>query len=410
MNDLRHDINEVFAKQQAQLGDAAGTGNRMLRAATSGRRVNRQLWPSLAGVALVLVAAFAIGASIVIRGLHPRNVVTNHPSPSAIATPTATPAPTPMSQALQVPATTPVILFQDSVDRQQIDGVTWDGSASGRVGMAEPGMGFVQNPAGTLYGWTGSVRDRGGAVVGTVPASPNFKSFPGIWADDGRHICSMFSESPFGQAGGKPTTLQVTTVGKQTRNVVQVGRANEQGFIEVMACSIEKDRAVIVQSGSMHNAVQLWVVQLSSGRILWSRSYAADGTTIVNIQASRDGQFIAENQNSCCPTATKATTIYGPTGAVLAHPAGTVDGFSWDGSLALLGTYDGPVLVVNWKEGTVVWNGPSNAGYWSAMPEPGGRRIAVWVHATTVATGSPLLDVYAIAPDGQAVKLLTNVQ
>ena len=44
------------------------------------------------------------------------------------------------------------------------------------------------------------------------------------------------------------------------------------------------------------------------------------------------------------------------------------------------------------------------------MPEPGGRRIAVWVHDTTVATGSPLLDVYAIAPDGQAVKLLTNVQ
>jgi len=56
MNDLRRDINEVFAKQQGQLGDAAGTGNRMLRAATAGRRPNRQLWPSVAGVALVLVA------------------------------------------------------------------------------------------------------------------------------------------------------------------------------------------------------------------------------------------------------------------------------------------------------------------------------------------------------------------
>ena len=97
MNDLRRDINEVFAKQQAQLGDAAGTSNQMLRAATAGRRVDRQLWPSVAGVALVLVAAAAIGVSVVVRGLHPRNVVTNHPSHTPIATPTATPAPTPMS-------------------------------------------------------------------------------------------------------------------------------------------------------------------------------------------------------------------------------------------------------------------------------------------------------------------------
>ena len=67
MNDLRRDINEVFAKQQGQLGDVAGAGNRMLRAATAGRRINRQLWPSVAGVALVLVAASAIGVSVVIR-------------------------------------------------------------------------------------------------------------------------------------------------------------------------------------------------------------------------------------------------------------------------------------------------------------------------------------------------------
>src|SRR5438034_11540582 len=127
MNDLRRDINEVFAKQQGQLGDVAGAGNRMLRAATVGRRINRQLWPSVAGVALVLVAAAAIGVSVVVRGLHPRNVVTNHPSPTPIATPTATPAPTPMSQQLHVPDTTPVLLLHDPVDIQPIDGLKVDG-------------------------------------------------------------------------------------------------------------------------------------------------------------------------------------------------------------------------------------------------------------------------------------------
>ena len=66
MNDLRRDINEVFARQQSQLDDVSGAGNRMLREATAGRRINRQLWPSLAGVALVLTAASAIGVSVVI--------------------------------------------------------------------------------------------------------------------------------------------------------------------------------------------------------------------------------------------------------------------------------------------------------------------------------------------------------
>jgi hypothetical protein len=410
MNDLRRDINEVFAKQQVQLSDVASTSNRMLRAATGGRRVNRQLMPSLAGVALVLVAASAIGVSVVIRGLHPKNVVTNHASPTPNATPAPTPVPTPMSQLLQVPATTPVILFQDPVDRQQIDGSTWDGSARGRVGVTEAGMGFVQNPAGTLYGWTGSIHDRTGAVVGTLPANPNSKGFPGTWADDGRHICSMFAESAFGQAGGRPTTLQLTTVGQAPRNVVQVGRVYEQTSIAVAACSIEKDRAVVVQAGSIGNAVQFWVIQLSTGRTLWTRSYAADGP-IVHIQPSRDAEFIAEDKNNCCPTTAVTTTIYGPTGAVLAHPAGPLDAFSWDGSLAVIGNFNGPVSVVRWRDGTVVWNGPSDGVYVGAMPEPGGQRIAVIVSDPEHPEMRGIYggNVYVVGPDGQAVELLKSV-
>jgi len=147
MNDLRRDINEVFAKQQGQLGDVAGAGNRMLRAATAGRRSNRQLWSSVAGVALVLVAASAIGVSVVIRQMHPQNVVTTHPSPTPIATPT----PTPMSQPLSVPSKTPVILFRDPLNDQQLDGITWDGSARGRVTVSpDVAMGFTQNPAGMV--------------------------------------------------------------------------------------------------------------------------------------------------------------------------------------------------------------------------------------------------------------------
>jgi hypothetical protein len=403
MNDLRRDIKETFAREQMQLADVSQASNRMLRAAISGRRVNRQLWPSMAGVALVLIAASAVGVSVLIRGQHPKSVVTSHPTPTPIATATATPVPTPMSQALQVPSTTPVILFHDPLDDQQMDGITWDGSARGRVAVRpEIGTGFVQNPAGTLYGWTGYIRDRTGAVVASPPVTT--KGFIGTWADDGRHYCSMVSKSSAPPAGGEPTTLQVTAVGQAPRNVVQIGRVADQTSVGVAACSIEKDLAVAVQSSSTGNTVQFWVVRLSTGRILWTRPSG-------DIRASRDGQYIAEITFSQ-GTRSSTTTIYSATGAVLGHLAGRVEVFSWDGSLAVqMADYNGPVSVVRWRDGTILWSGPSDAGYYDALPEPGGQRIAISVldptHPQTSAF--PRRNVYVVGPDGQAAQLLTDV-
>jgi hypothetical protein len=402
MNDLRRDINEVFAKQQGQLADVAGTGNRMLRAATAGRRVNRQLWPSAAGLALVLVAASAIGVSIVIRGMHAKNVVTNPPSPTPIATPTATPAPTPMSQLLQVPATTPVILFRDSASETQLDGITWDGSARGRVAVdPDLGNGFWQNPAGTLYHWIRGISDRTGALV--AASATGFKGF-GTWTDDGQHYCSMVSKIAQPPAGISPSTLQVTTVGQPPRNVVQIGSFGDQTSVGVAACSLEKDRAIVVQSASSGNTVQFWVVKLSTGRILWTRPSG-------DIRSSRDGQYITEisyNQS----TGKSASTIYSPSGAVLGHVAGRVEAFSWDGSLAVqMADYNGPVSIIRWRDGKVLWNGPVDGGYLDALPEPGGQRIAVTVrdpkHPQT--GGFAPGNVYVVGPDGHAVELLTNV-
>lgn len=399
MNDLRRDINNVFAKQQAQLGDAAGAGDQMLRTATAGRRVNRQLWPSVAGVALVLVAASAIGVSVVIRGLHPNNVVTTHPSPTPIATPTAAPAPTPMSQRLQVPATTPVILFHDPVDAQQVDGISWDGSARGRV-AADPELrsGFLQNPTGTLYHWIGGISDRTGAVV--PAAATAFKGF-GTWADDGQHYCSMVSKSALPPAGGEPATLQLTTVGQAPKDVAQVGRMYDQSSSGVVACSPAKDRAIVAQWNSIGSTVQFWVLQLSTGRILWTRANTGD------IRASVDGQYIAEVSYNQATTA-----IYGASGAVLGHLAGAIDAFSWDGSLAVIGNFNnGPVSVVRWRDGTVVWSGPAGGSFLGAMPEPGGQRIAVTVsnpqHPQT--GGFYPGDVYVVGPDGHAIELLASV-
>jgi hypothetical protein len=398
MNNLRREINEVFASQQTQLGDVSQTSTHMLRAAIGTRRVNRQLWASVAGIALVLVAAAAVGAAVVIRGLNPKGVIAPHPSPTPIATPTASPAP--MSRQLQVAATTPVILFHDPIDVQQIDGITWDGSASGRVTFS-PGVenGFRQNPAGTLYQWIGGISDRVGTLVATTTS---FKGF-GTWADDGQHYCSMVSKSALPPAGGEPATLQVTAVGQTPRDVVQVARMYDQASAGVVACSVAKDRAVVAQWASIGTAVQFWVVQLTTGRVLWTRPSG-------DIRASRDGQYIAEiSYNQASRTST--TAIYGPTGAVLGHVAGAVNTFSWDGSLAVVADWEGPISIVRWRDGIVIWRGPSDGGYLGAISEPGGERIAVSVsdpqHPQT--GGFYPGNIYVIGPDGKAMKLLTNV-
>jgi hypothetical protein len=152
-------------------------------------------------------------------------------------------------------------------------------------------------------------------------------------------------------------------------------------------------------------AVQVWVIQLSTGRVLWTRSNTGD------IRTSIDGQYIAEISYNQA-TRNSTTTIYGASGAVLGHVAGAINAFSWDGSLAVIGNFNyGPVSVVRWRDGTVVWSGPASGGYLGAMPEPGGQRIAVTVsdpqHPQT--GGFYPGDVYVVGPDGHAVKLLTNV-
>jgi hypothetical protein len=260
----------------------------------------------------------------------------------------------------------------------------------------------MPHPAGSLFGGTGYIRDRSGTMV----ASPAIttKGFAGTWSDDGQHYCSMVSNSVLPPAGGEPATLQIAAVGQAPRNVVQVGRMYDQSSTGVAACSIQKDRAVVIHAGPTGNTLQFWVVQLSTGRTLWTKANGGD------IRPSIDGQYIAESSYDQT-TKTSTTKIYSSSGAVLGHVPGAVNTFSWDGSLAVTGDWQGMVSVVRWRDGTVVWTGPSDGGYLGAMPEPGGQRLAISAsdpqHPQT--GGFYPGNVYVVGPDGQATRLLTNV-
>ncbi len=406
MDKFRRDIHGVFARQQSGLGNSAGASDRLLRQALVPPQVRRHFVPQLAAALATLLVGAAIAYTVVImRGhLHSQNPVT-HLTPSATPKASATPvaAPTALALPLDVPPSTPVIIYFDPVNPEQADGVTWDGSRHGRIGgFGGQVFGLIQNPAGTLYSTFQDIRDRRGQVV--APVVRNSKPF-GLWSDDGRQYCQVVSASSLPPAGGEPATLRLVTLEGRVHNVAQVGTMYQQSGAGIAACSVEGDRAVVTQSTSIGTTLKFWVVQLSTGRILWSGAPAgASGNGSLGI--SRDGQFVAENGSPGT-----SSTIYGPTGAVVGHVAGTVEGFSWDGTLAVVAQDGGATSVVRWRDGTVVWSAPAGTLFSDMLPEAGGSKVAVAVqtpgHPQT--GGFPIVDVYAVSPDGTALQILANV-
>jgi hypothetical protein len=326
---------------------------------------------------------------------------------SPVASPTANPSPTPLAQPLHVPLTTPVILFHDPVNPDQVDGITWDGTASGRVASGAK-LGFSPNPAGTLYATLDrAIYDRSGHLVGSYGG--NMKGF-GTWADDEHHYCQMVGKSATPPASGEPATLQVGAPGETTRTVAQVGTVGQQATIAVAACSELSDRAVVVQSGGQGiGARQLWVVQLSTGHILWTRSYISDSTSVITIGASRDSQYITEAHSGAGQT--PGTTVYSATGSVLGRLTMFVASFSWDGTLAVVTSPEGSVSVIRWRDGNHLWGAPQGQTLDAAIPEPGGLRVAVSLRNPDYqqTTGFPPTDLYVIGSDGQATPLLQKV-
>jgi hypothetical protein len=396
MTKLRDEVRSAFDQEQSSLRDVGDARHRLMQGALAARDVPSSRGLQLAaGIAAVLIAAIVIATFALVRAGSQSRIV-----PATTPTPRAAVSPTPLRTVLNVPDSTPIITFGDPAKPDQIDGVTWDGKQYGVLPYQPTGLG---NPANSLFAGQTEIRDRSGKLVasGTFGA----KYFGGTWADDEVHFCQMVPFDYLG-ANGVPATLQVVTPGQPPRNVVQVGSVYEQASIGVAACSVLADRGVVVQSSGMGSAVQYWVVQLSTGKILWTHKLAAS----VDVIASRDAMYIAENVSSG-GVAAVGSTIYGPDGTAVTHLAQSVEALSWDGSLAVTdGGYGiGPVQVILWREGSVIWSAPSGHGLLQAKPQPDGTAFVIWVAPSTqFQAQSPIGDLYVISSSGQVIVRIAN--
>jgi hypothetical protein len=340
-----------------------------------------------AGIAAILLAAIVIGSFAYVRAVtHQRTVkppITT-PSPGSIPQP---PTPT-LTSPLGVSPSTPVILFGDFGQGSQLDGMTWDG----RSGVVSQRGGGDSNPAGTLFVSFPNILDRSGHVVAQLTGGPYADQavgqfFVGTWADDERHYCQVVPI--FGGATDVPGTLQLTTPGGNPRDVARVGlQSAQENVLQATACSVLADRAVIVQAvpGSSANVAQDWEVQLSTGHILWTHDLRGSGVT--RVVASRDGRSVAELQ------AGGTSTIFGADGSEAGHVNASVEGFSWDGSLAIVVGDQGHASVISWRDGTTVWTVPTDEGLAGFQPEPGGTSFAI----RTLNSG-----IYVVASSGRVI-------
>jgi hypothetical protein len=397
MSRLRDEVRSAFEREQAALGDVGDARHRLMHGAMVNRDVPAsRSWQWAAGVAAVLIAAIVITTFALVRSNTHSNVVPGA-SPSASSRPHV--SPTPLTNPLAVPDSTPILVYRDPAKADQIDGITWDGKTSGTLPGASLG---TPNPAENLFATSTEIRDRSGRVVATGTFGAKF--FTGTWADDQLHFCQMV---PFDAVGtsGLNTTLQLVSSDGKARKVAQIGSIGENTSITVAACSVLNDRAVVVQNNVIGTADKYWVLQLSTGQILWSHDMGS--TNAASVIASRDGMYVAEAQS---PNGPSGTTIYGPDGKQVAHSNLTVEAFSWDGSLAVvdLGYGTEPVKLISWRDGKVVWTAPSGYGLIQARAQPGGTEVAVLlIPGSQFSQESQTGNLYVLSASGKVVVHIT---
>ncbi len=345
---MRDDLRTALESQQSALGDVGDARQRLMHGAMLNRdQPAKRTWQWAAAVAAVLIAAIVITTFALVKaGGRTTPVPVATPSPHLQA------SPTPLTNGLVVPPGTAVILFHDPANFDQVDGVTWDGKTSGRVGVGATSGGNAA-PDGSHYQTLG---DKGADLP--------------FWADDSTHYCALVRTKSRDVTA--PGMLQIGAAGQAPRNVVKVGTfgaANlNAGGPTVVACSPAGDRAVVYQSGGQGIGVaEFWVIQLSTGRTIW---HGGSGGWIA---ASHDGRYVALSGQG-------GAVIYGPDGESLFHPASQVYAFSWDGDFAVVAGADGAPRIIYWISGELtIWSCPPGIGYqyWQAFPEPGGTRIAI---------------------------------
>jgi hypothetical protein len=281
---------------------------------------------------------------------------------------------------------------------QRLVALDWQGNLAGSAYPTSIVL-LQQAPDGSaLLTKDGSYIDTDGMVAGSGPAIS-------LIADDSQSICKFDS----GQSW-----LMTGPLRGQMHRVAPVGPTGPRGGLDVIACSATNDRAVILENG-MTGTTSIRVIALSTGRLLYQRSYAGQSVAVIS---SRDGRYLAE-QNSTVDAQGRFSasftiirrTIDGRIAARLDNQR--VLRFSWDGTrVVTVGAFTlDDVRLVDWQTGNVVWRspGPDPGASASArrpafaLAQPNGTAMAIALGSLD--RGGLAEQLWIVAADGRAIQV-----
>ncbi len=289
--------------------------------------------------------------------------------------------------------TSPALLVHIGSDRE-LRAISWDLGQSGTAGFA--GTTYLPSPDGRYYLDGGQVYDRAGKRLAAYPWSEKGRTATWSTRDE---LCRAAGAT---SATGSPLILQVAPIGGSPRTVASgFGVYGDNGSNPVLACDEASDRAVVAALGQGVAPGKVWVIQLSTGRLLrtfdYSSGYTSGSIVGGDVRASADGSLLSESLRS--PSGTWTTTIRRTSDAGAVEVVDGLDAHALSGDARLLaGVRDGTPVVVERGTHRVVWSS-SGTHWFGVTAEPRGGRFLV---ATAPAPASMPYDLTVVSPDGSA--------
>jgi hypothetical protein len=404
MEELRLEIQAAFEKEQAPYPPVAALRRNVVEAVAGHERPshNRQ-W--------LAVAAAAILAILVVAGLMAVRIANRGGAPAPAVSPRADYGPP--------PAGVPLLYVHDPNNPSWLIGYDWQGQPRGTVKLAQPTQ-VRMAPDGSAFevtqgakGGNGDYLDRLGHLI---PGAPPPGMPVGIWADDNRHTCKVFTDQHTSS-----WILGTQLAGQVVRSVAVISPILAGDGISIPACSFRNDRAIVVRT-TYGSPSEFWLVRISDGTVLTHRTYSNSGLA-ARMEASADGVLIAENSSKStgqAASAAPATIIRRVSDwsvVVTLDPSVEVLGFSGDDSLVLVAS--APVVatkqptllsVIDVRSGQALpWQDQGSSALSGFVAQPGGRDFALSLTnlPNVVYPGPPDLQasILIIHSDGSVTKL-----
>ena len=284
---------------------------------------------------------------------------------------------------------------------QRLLAVDWQGNLSGTMYPTSTLLQQAPDGSSVLTPDGGSIDGNGAAPA----ATPAYASTV-FAADDNRSLCRV--------AGSGALWLETGRLRGAMRRVALVGSTGARVGINILACSVTSDRAVIADNG-MGGTAAVRVIALTTGRLLYQRSY---GGASVALMSTRDGRYLAEQTTTFDAQGQVATAFTVIRRTLDGRAMARLDDrrvlrFSWDGTrvvtVPILSGSD--VTLLEWQTGKVIWRqagDPAMVGRPAfAMSQPNGTAMAIGVGG---ADRSGALDqLWIVAADGQATQVVKGL-